>query len=319
MVITRSQSQPLFPQEAQQLSNINLDLSPRAELTPRPVVHRPSFSSSMEKQVMDTVAKEQLKNLATFGGSSEEDVNKWLQDVDEIFDRAQLRPSNRFLAIQSYLTDAAAKWFRHNKSTIAYWSTFRNEILRAYQPTLNATFFKLEHRHQSATESVMEYYHDKLQLCSQADSSMSAQMIIHYLIRGLRHALLAHVVRRHPSTPDQFLLIAQDEGKIQLTLTSVSSDLANSSLDYFQGNDSTQDMVTLVNRPPEARTHPPPWQQHQPMPPPLMQAQPLRYPMPSVHQPYQNQRPSLSAASRQCYACHQFGHIAAHCPHRKNL
>jgi Retrotransposon gag protein len=289
MVITRSQSQPLFPEEAQRLSNIDLDLSSLAELPTRPVIHRPSFSSVMEKQVMNTVAKEQLKNLAKFGGSSEEDVNKWLQDVDEIFDRAQLRPSNRYLVIQSYLTDAAAKWFRHNKATIADWSTFRTEILRAYQPTLNATLFKLEHRHQSCTESVMEYYHDKLQLCSQADSSMSAPMIIHYLIKGLRHALVAHVVRRHPSTPDQFLLIAQDEEKIQLTLNSVSSDLANSSLAYFQGDDSPQDMVTFVNRPLKAQTHLSPWQQQQPMPQPLMQAKPLRYPMSAAHQPDQNQ------------------------------
>ena len=118
------------------------------------------------------------------------------------------------MAVQSYLADAAAKWFRHNKSTIAGWSTFRTEILHAYQPTLNATLFKLEHRHQSSTESVMEYYHDKLQLYSQGDSTMSAPMIIHHLIKGLRHALAAHVIRRHPSTADQFHPIAQDEEKL---------------------------------------------------------------------------------------------------------
>jgi hypothetical protein len=74
----------------------------------------------------------------------------------------------------------------------------------------------------------MEYCHDKLQLYSQGDSTMSAPMIIHHLIKGLRPALVAYVIRHHPSTPDQFLLVALDEENIQLTLHSVSSDLANS-------------------------------------------------------------------------------------------
>ena len=78
MVITRSQSLALFPEEAQRLSSIDLDQSAPPELPTRPVVHRPSFSSVMEKQFMNTLGKEQLKNLAKFGESSSEDASEWL-------------------------------------------------------------------------------------------------------------------------------------------------------------------------------------------------------------------------------------------------
>ncbi|CAF5135001.1 unnamed protein product, partial [Rotaria magnacalcarata] len=52
---------------------------------------------------MHTLAKEQIKRLAKFGGAHHEDVVKWLSDVEEVFTRAQLQPSNKLLAVQSYL------------------------------------------------------------------------------------------------------------------------------------------------------------------------------------------------------------------------
>ncbi|CAF5192971.1 unnamed protein product, partial [Rotaria sp. Silwood1] len=42
-----------------------------------------------EEQVMNTLAKEQIKNLSKFGGAPDEDVIKWIQDMEAVFDRAQ--------------------------------------------------------------------------------------------------------------------------------------------------------------------------------------------------------------------------------------
>ena len=159
MVVTRAQYHTTYFQEIHRLASINLDHSECLTTPFEPVVHRPAFVSSVEEQFMNTWAKEQIKNLPKFGGSVEEDVLKWLQDVEEVFDRAQIQSSNRLMAIQPYLIDATAKWFRHNKATIGDWPKFRSELVKAYQPTLNATLFKLEQRFQSPTESVMEYYY----------------------------------------------------------------------------------------------------------------------------------------------------------------
>ena len=64
MVITRSQSLALFPEEAQRLSSIDLNQSAPPELPTRPVLHRPSVSSVMENQFMNTLGKEQFKKFS---------------------------------------------------------------------------------------------------------------------------------------------------------------------------------------------------------------------------------------------------------------
>ncbi|CAF4378258.1 unnamed protein product, partial [Rotaria magnacalcarata] len=82
--------------------------------------------------------------------------------VEEVFTRAQLQPSNKLLAVQSYLIDSAEKWFRYNKSIILDRYTFKIAIVKAYQPSLHETLLRLEQRLQLCDESVMDYYHDKI-------------------------------------------------------------------------------------------------------------------------------------------------------------
>jgi hypothetical protein len=76
--------------------------------------------------------EELIRSLATFGGTRTEDVRKWLQDLENVFDQVQLRPSNKFIVAQSYLTTTAATWFRFNKSNILDWPTFQLEITKAF-------------------------------------------------------------------------------------------------------------------------------------------------------------------------------------------
>ncbi|CAF1611806.1 unnamed protein product [Rotaria sp. Silwood1] len=109
MVITRSHYQQLFQQEAKRLTDINIEFSPYSEFSVNHIVYHPAFLSVMEEQVMNTLAKEQIRNLSKYGGAPDEDVIKWIQDIEAVSDRAQLQPSNKFIAIQSYLTDAAEK------------------------------------------------------------------------------------------------------------------------------------------------------------------------------------------------------------------
>ncbi|CAF4737629.1 unnamed protein product, partial [Rotaria magnacalcarata] len=53
---------------------------------------------------MQIFVQEQIRALTMFFGTRYEDVNQWLQDTEEKFDRVQLKPSNKYLAVQSYLT-----------------------------------------------------------------------------------------------------------------------------------------------------------------------------------------------------------------------
>ncbi len=87
--------------------------------------------------------------------SPDDDVLKWLQAIEEVFDRAQVQSSNKFIAVQSYLTDAAEKWFRFTKSTIRDWNTFKKEIIKLCQPSLHQSLLEIGQRHQAPEESIM--------------------------------------------------------------------------------------------------------------------------------------------------------------------
>ncbi|CAF3937474.1 unnamed protein product, partial [Rotaria sp. Silwood1] len=323
MITTRSHYRQLFQDEVQRLAAIEINIPVNQESSTHPIVHYPKFLSIMEEQFMSTLAKEQIKNLARFGGGPEEDVIKWLQEVEEVFDRAQLQPSNKYLAVQSYLIESAAKWFRHNKSNICDWSTFKIEILKVYRPSLDQTLLKMEQRQQLSNEFVMEYYYDKLQLCLQADSTMSSAMIIHYLTKGLNPLLVPYVVRRHPSTPAEFLLIAQDEEKIKQMLQGLTQSTIRPHDDDSNDKDPIDETVALIKRPtytnPRSFNYRQQPQRITPSPQPLMNSQFVYHqPSHSTHR-YDRPNPSSTFISHQCYECRCFGHIAKHCPNRKNV
>ncbi|CAF3454765.1 unnamed protein product [Rotaria socialis] len=83
----------------------------------------------MDEQSMQIFVQEQIKKLTTFGGARDEDVLHWLQDTECIFDQVQLKPSNKYLAVQSYLKGTAGTCFRLHKSNIPDWFMFKKEIL----------------------------------------------------------------------------------------------------------------------------------------------------------------------------------------------
>jgi hypothetical protein len=203
----------------------------------------------------------------------------------------------------------------YNKSTILDWSTFKIELVKAYQPSLHQTLLKMEQRLQLPHESVMDYYCDKIHLCLQADSNMSSSMIIHYLSKGLKQSLMTHVIRRHPMTPNDFLTIAQDEEKILFTLNGISYASTNEP-DHYPNEDIHMDhIVNIVKRPVNVNNQSFSGQHPHPPPQPLMNVSTAPFPSSSRHS-YSQHRPS-SSTSRQCYACYGSGHIAQYCPNRK--
>ncbi|CAF1587476.1 unnamed protein product, partial [Adineta steineri] len=232
-------------------------------------------------------------------------------DVKKVFTRTQLQPSNRYVAVQSYLTYSAEKWFRHNKSNILDWSTFKIELVKVYKPSLHQLLLKMEQRVQLSTECVMDYYCDKIYLCSQVDPDMSFPMIIHYLTKGLKPSLIAHVIHRNPTTPNAFRVFVQDEEKILLTLNGFSYATPAEHYNYLDDNIDMDHQVNIIKRQVNVNNQSLNWQHHQSAPQPLTNVS-------TTASSSSFYRPS-SSTSRKCYACHGFEHIAQYCPHRKNM
>ncbi|CAF1623828.1 unnamed protein product [Rotaria magnacalcarata] len=286
-------------------------------ISPDSTVYRPLLNSNMEQEFLRTLAKEQVKTLNKFSGSNSEDVIHWLNRVEQVFDRALLQPANKYVAVQSYLHGAAAKWFQFNKSDINDWATFKIKLIKVYQPSFHQSLLRMEKRHQIPGESVMEYYHDKLDLCTQADEHMSSSMVIHYLTKGVNDSLLSHIIRRHPKTPDEFLTIAQDEEKIQATLNGLSHNSAVTNDNYPNDDSYADPTVTMVTRPVNQHTRSYIRQPSTSYPQPLM-----NLPTMSTQSSFRRDSPQHlypSNATRQCYHCYQFGHVAKYCPNRKNM
>ncbi|CAF1213821.1 unnamed protein product, partial [Adineta steineri] len=216
-----------------------------------------------------------------------------------------------------YLTDSAEKWFRANKSTIPDWSLFKIELVKAYKPSLHQLLLKMEQRMQLSNECVMDYYCDKIYLCSQVDPEMSFPMIIHYLTKGLKPSLIAHVIRRNPTTPNAFRVFAQDEEKILLTLNGFSYATTTEHYNYPIDNIDLDNQVNIIKRPINVNNQSFNRQHYQSAPQPLMNV-PTTASSSSFNRADDPYRRS-SSTSRQCYACHGFGHIAQYCPHRKNM
>ena len=159
----------------------------------------------------------------------------------------------------------------------------------------------------------MEYYYSKYQLCLQADSKMSDPTIIHYLSIGLNKSLIDHVIRRHPTTPSQFLLIAQDEEKIRSTLDGLNIG-KNKTNNYPVDDDPVDESVMVLRQPINHDKRPTNFQRRE-----LHNNSKFIGNHSTPYFRYQHyQQPSSYSSSRQCYACYQFGHIANQCPNRKN-
>jgi hypothetical protein len=118
MVVTTRSKHRIFQQEIERLSLIDMASDDTSNSSSNTTTSRSLSTAHTEEQILTTLAKEQIKTLSKFGDAENEDVVIWVQRVEEVFDRAQLQSSNKYLVIQSYLVNAALKWFRFNKSNI---------------------------------------------------------------------------------------------------------------------------------------------------------------------------------------------------------
>ncbi|CAF4144225.1 unnamed protein product [Rotaria sordida] len=92
--------------------------------------------------------EELIRSVIQFDGALNQDVIQWLEYIEEVFDRVQLQTSNKYIAIQYFLTNSAATWFKYKKSNIPDWFTFKRELIEAFQSSSSFSSSHLLDRHQ---------------------------------------------------------------------------------------------------------------------------------------------------------------------------
>ena len=169
----------------------------------------------IHKAIIDNL----IKNPKTFQGGKE-DVKQWLEDIEQLFDTAQIPDGHKLDLIPYSLRGEARRWYKKTKSSLVTWSTFVKEIKEAFLSPFHdeLAFKKLESYTQGINQPVRSFYNEVLKLCTETDSDMSESMKLRHLLKKAKPTLQYEIRKRKPTTTKQFLEYAKEaEELLQLS------------------------------------------------------------------------------------------------------
>lgn len=159
-------------------------------------------SYALRRAIVDSL----IKNPKVFRGGKD-DVKLWLEDVEQLFDTAQIPDSLKIDLIQYSLKGEALRWFKNNKSSFSSWHIFVKEVKETFLSPFYAeiAFKKLESYTQGFNQPIRSFYNEILKLCSEADPSMSDSSKLNYLLNKTKPSLQFEIRRKRPLTTKHFL------------------------------------------------------------------------------------------------------------------
>jgi len=285
MIVTRAQAkkkreadQALFEQEFQRLAAMdNQELSDDEQGEQQQAVHPPQLVP-MDGKLVNTLLTNTLDKLPKFGGTNNEDVNKWLFDITNELNLLKLVDRQKLFTIQTFLVDDARQWYINNLSTINDWSTFVEQIQKTFSSTMHQKLAlkNVGSRLQSLDETVLHYYNDMMTLFRTIGLSMNDQLKVAYLRAGLQVSLQKEVSRKNPQTPMEFLQVAQEEEKLDASINIPINNFSTSNMESLSAIKSSDKLY-------------------------------------SPQQQDQQRQPWQSSKQIRCYRCNKIGHIARNC------
>ena len=152
-----------------------------------------------------------VKTPKTFQGGKE-DVIKWLEDLEHLFEIAQIPDPNKLALISYSLRGDALQWYKTVKSTLNTWPDFVKEIKQAFTSTYQQelAFKKLESYTQTSNQSILNYYNEMIKLCQEADPTMTESTKLKHLLSKAKSTIQFEVRRKKPTTAAEFLLYAKE-------------------------------------------------------------------------------------------------------------
>ena len=180
------------------------------------------FNSSLDETtyvVRKAIVDNLIKNPKTFQGGKD-DVKQWLDDLESLFDTAQIPDNFKLDLIPYSLRGEALRWYKINKSSFTSWSLFVKEFKEAFLSPFHEelAFKKLESYTQGVNQPIRSFYNEVLKLCSEADPTMSESTKLKNLLNKVLPRIQFEVRRKKPTTTKQFLEYAKEiEELLQLT------------------------------------------------------------------------------------------------------
>lgn len=150
-----------------------------------------------------------IKHPKIFRGSKD-DVKHWLEEIEQLFDTAQIPDKNKLDLVQYSLKGEASRWFKINKSTFTSWKAFVQGLKETFiSPFFEEIAFKrLDSYTQGVNQSVRSFYNEVVKLCNEVDSSMSDFTKLRNLLNKAKPTLQLEIRRKKPTTTKEFLQYA---------------------------------------------------------------------------------------------------------------
>ncbi|CAF1373399.1 unnamed protein product [Adineta ricciae] len=174
----------------------------------------------IHKAIIDNL----IKNPKIFQGGKD-DVKQWLEDIEQLFDTAQIPDSHKLDLITYSLRGEARRWYKNTKSSLTSWAVFVQEIKEAFLSPFHEelAFKKLESYTQGANQPVRSFYNEVLKLCIETDPEMSESMKLRHLLKKAKSTLQYEIRKRKPTTTKQFLEYAKEAEEL-LQLSNIDTD-----------------------------------------------------------------------------------------------
>ena len=152
-----------------------------------------------------------IKNPKTFKGGKD-DVKKWIEEIEHLFDVAHIQDSTRLDLISYSLRGDALEWFKANRLTLNTWKVFVLELKKAFTSSFHeeVAFKKLESYSQSENQSIRNFFTEVLKLCKEADPAMSETTKLKNLLNKTIPTIQFEVRKKKPTTTTEFLEYAKE-------------------------------------------------------------------------------------------------------------
>ncbi|CAF3845113.1 unnamed protein product [Adineta steineri] len=152
-----------------------------------------------------------IKNPKTFCGGKE-DVKQWLEDLEQLFETAQIPDMHKLDLVPYTLKGEALRWYKNNKKTITTWNEFVQELKEAFLSPFyeELAFKKLESYTQGINQSIRSFYNEVLKLCADADPTMTESTKMKHLLNKAKPTIQFEIRRKRPTSTRQFLEFAKE-------------------------------------------------------------------------------------------------------------
>ena len=267
-----------------------------------------------------------IETIPIFSGTSNENVNDWLEIITLKFDIIGYDASQKRRFVPQYLDGNALKWHITHREELATWDAYTRALSAAFPRLQTASrdmnLQLLKNRLQTTTESFTQYYNAILALCRQHQPDMDDRQIVDWLKAGMTITLYERLQGEEFATPQDLLVRAQrlelDHAVLVLRQRALvpSIDAPQAPLPPPELHHATQSTSYSPHSPAYYPSSSAPPLMSIPSPAQPAAPYPGGFDLPSGASASPTYQPRPARRSIICYSCGQPGHISPRCPLR---